>query len=531
MPSLAVSATSRTKPRTCGAAGRVFAKLPSMTEAAGASAGKRTDSASIAFEDSQFQAKSIPVALELMLSALDQCRHMMENAEPERAFSSTPVGQRSSTLSVRERRTLDAELSAFWEDGKKRYREDAEHLGIARELGIVQDKEKPEDAVYPWAPELSGSIQNVLFANLQGRLLQDHFAKYSNDAIKAEYILANVRLGPDVIRKAVLGSALIPLVVSKVEEFLGALLRTALALHPNTLGELPSIPDDIFRRYQAHLSSSDILRWQIDQKVTSLINGSPSDWRTTIQKRMGIDIAKVGADWARVEEVIQRRHAIIHNNGLVDDAYMAKVESRLKAGLQVGSPLICGTQYMFPVLVELETWALCLATYWAKRLFKVNALYHPFALSRVVDLESMGRWTHAIDILNALLTEPLPEPVLVSTAQVNRWFCLQEIGQDYESLRREIINWEPGEDDEADLFYDELGRAALLRNYTNLARLIRRGLGDEALGFDKKYMREAPLMQRAMRESTEIASLLRGPSTSRIRAASRPKRHGRGRKR
>jgi hypothetical protein len=490
-----------------------------------------TDSAPVAFEDPRFQANSIPVAVELMLTTFDRCRQMMENAEPERAFSSTPSGQRGSVLSTRERRTIDAELAAFWDDSRKRYIEELQHLEIAKELGITQYGDRRDDAVYPWAPEIATTLLGVLFQNMQRTLMWEYFGKYSNDPLKSEYILANIRLGPDVVRKSVLGSALLPLIVSKLEEFLGALMRTAVALHPNMLGELPSIPDGIFRRYQAHLSSSDILRWQIDQKVISVINGSPGDWRTTIQKRIGIDIAEVGADWARLEEIIQRRHAIIHNNGRVDDSYMAKVEDRLKTGLQVGSVLICDTKYISPALIELETWVLCLASYWAKRLFKTDARYHPYIISRVVDLESMGRWTHAMDILNALLREPLPDQSLLSSAQINRWFCLQEIGQNYDSLEREIRNWEPGGDDEADVFLNDLARAALLRSYTDLARLIRHGLGSETLGFDKKYMREMPLMQRAMRESTAIASLLRGPGSTRTRAPSLPKRHGRGKQR
>jgi hypothetical protein len=362
-----------------------------MAESAEAGTEGHTDWGAITFEDPRFQANSIPVALELMLSALDRCRHMMENVEPERAFSSTPAGQRGSSVSARERRTLDSELAAFWEDGRKKYKEEIQSLEIAKELGIAKDREGPDDAVYPWAPELSTTIQSLLLQNFQYTLMRDHFGKYINDSIKFEYILANIRLGPDAARKSILGSALIPLVVSKVEEFLSALLRSALALHPKTLGELPSIPDDIFRRYQAHLSSSDVLRWQIDQKVTSLINGSPTDWRTTIEKRTGIDIGRVGADWARIEEIIQRRHAIIHSNGRVDDSYMAKVEDRLRTGLRPGSALICSTRYMFPALIEIETWVLCLAAYWSKRLFKNDARYHPYVIGRVVDLEGYSR--------------------------------------------------------------------------------------------------------------------------------------------
>jgi hypothetical protein len=320
------------------------------------------------------------------------------------------------------------------------------------------------------------------------------------------------------------------MIVSKMEEFLGALVRIALTLHPETLGELSSVPDRIIKRYQAHISSSDILRWQIDQKVFDFINGSPDEWQAIIAKRMGIDIATAGADWARINEIIQRRHVITHNNGRVDESYMARVDDRLRIGLELGTPLLCGSNYILPALIEIETWTFCLALNWTKHFFKDRGQYHPRMISVVVDLEKVGRWTHALAVLDAFLRAPLPSGN-ISLARINRWFCLQEIGHNDESLEREIRAWKPQEADEEDALLAETGRAALLREYSELIRVLQRGIGAGMPSFEKKYLRDAPLMQRAMRESTSVARLLQGPEISVRRVQSRPKRHGRNKSR
>jgi len=471
--------------------------------------------ASSIFEDPRFQSTSVPIALDLMLTGLDRCRDLMQNVAPTRASSigNSPVDK---ALTSREKRTLDAELVSFWADYKaKAYAE------LDKMMADTHDHPETATETYPLAPELAGNIAGTLLQKVRNEAIKSNFEKYFTDPFKMQYIVTSIRLGPEEYNESSLGSALIPLAVSKLEEFLAALLRIALALHPNTLGELPSIPPDIFKRYQAHISSADILRWQIDQKVITVINGPPAEWQSSIKRRIGIDISEVGGNWSQINEVIQRRHVITHNSGRVDDAYLAKVDSRLTVGLEPGAELVCGKNYVLPALVELETWALCLASYWAKHFFKRDAQYYQFTISRVVDLELKGRWTQAISILQALLREPLPAPPLSGIAKVNLWFCLQQIGQGSEIIDREIAAWKRETEDEVEEFFDEVSRAALLRNYSELAKLIRRGIGSESLKFDKKYYREEPLIQRAMNESPEVARLLYG-STSRTRAPSRP---------
>jgi hypothetical protein len=183
---------------------------------------------------------------------------------------------------------------------------------------------------------------------------------------------------------------------------------------------------------------------------------------------------------------------------------------------------------MISILLEVETWAICLATLWAKKYFNKGARYHPLIIGKVVELESSDNWTHALAILNSYMSEPLPQSSSdVALGRINRWFCLQELGQESDAVMGEINAWVPQDDDAEDLLISQIGRAALLRDYSGLAILIKRGLGSSLPNLQKSFLRDAPLIKRAMRESPIVASLLQGPNVSQRRVRPRVKRHGR----
>jgi len=457
-----------------------------------------------------------------MLATIDRCRHMMLDLQVPSAFAAPAPGQRNAMLSSRERRSLDAVIASYWVDLAKNGKAE-----LAK-YGILESGEG--DSIYPLAEETTLTVQSVILRSVSERLGKEHFAKYATDPAKASYILANLRLGSKADRESTAGTVLVPFLVSKLEDFLGALVRVTLVLHPSALGVLPDIPNAIYQRYKAHLSSSDILRWQIDRKVVELLGKSPDDWRSVIKKRMNIDIGEMGADWARINELIQRRHVITHNNGRVDDDYMTRVQDSLRVGLVPGDRLLSSAHYMTPTLLEVETWSICLALKWSKHFFSGDARYHPLIIERVVELEDSGNWSQALTILNAYLSEPPPSSFSeVSLGQINIWFCQQELGRESSTLETQILSWTPQGNDAEDILLAEIGRSALLRDYNELVVLIRRGMGSGMPSLQREILRGYPLIKRAMRESPSVTSLVQGTSASHRYAPSRTRRRSKNR--
>jgi hypothetical protein len=455
------------------------------------------NSAVNSFEDPEFGAQAIAVALEILLTALDQCRTLLDYS-----VSAGPLVPHGQAISTREVKELDHVVDMFLEELNERINFEVEQ---ARESDPIDDK-----LIYPFALESAGAILGVVFHKLQRELALKYFSKYHGDSIKEHYIVTRMRLGRNGEAESLLGAALVPLLVSKIEDFVGALVRTGLSLYPNALGQAINIPDEIFQRYQANISTADIRRWQIDQKVADFLKGSPQDWQRSIQRWSDIDITNIGVDWDLLGEVIQRRHVIIHNSGRVDTQYLHSVASHLLHGLWLGSILVSNSFYVYPVLVEIETWAICLAFRWNKKFFGGRGKY-PMLIARVTDLEDSGRWSHALAILDTILLDPLPPDLsFIAYARINRWFCQQELGRDTEGLKREIETWDPVglNSDSPDRKTVEIGRFALLRNYPQLVDAIREATTGQRAYIQKRSLREMPLIKRAMRESNAVKAIL-----------------------
>jgi hypothetical protein len=444
-------------------------------------------------------AQTIITSLDIFITVIDQCRHLITQMPPFTG-SSGPAGRPyRGLISARERKELDEVVELCYRDIESKLALEVEELRIT--VGDIEEYLK--EPHHPVSPEAMMTMSRVMFQKVYEETLRQHFSKYEGDPIKLEYILTRLRLGPEGRIEAVQGDALVPLIVSKMEEFLAALVRTGVTLHPKSLGDLPSIPDEVFQRYRSNLSRSDIMMWQVDQKVTSFMKGSPEEWRALLLQWAKIDISNLGADWAMITELIQRRHVIVHNGGQVDAEYVRKVSDDLNYGLQLGSRLISDRDYILPVLVELETWAICLALRWSKHFFKESKANYPFIFTRITGLEEARRWTQALAVLETCLLEPAStDSGDLNITKINRWFCLQELGRNNEALRREIYDMEAGDQ------HQEMGKYALLGEYDALSKAIRRTTEGPKPVTTKKNLTEMPLLQRAMRESTQIRNLL-----------------------
>ena len=456
------------------------------------------------------------MALNSLLVVMDECRYMMQNSHSARPLLTSASSEYGKHLSARERRFLDQAVIEYGAELEK---------AINNRLADERSEEKSVGgSIYPLSTETGDLLISIAFSDTRREVFNECFSKYLEDYSSMQYIRAKVRLGTDSSREQLLGAALLPLIVSRVEGFLGAVIRTGLSRFPSALGEPPVVPNEILIKYQRNISSSDIKRWQIDRQVADFLRGSPNDWRKTLERWAKVDMAALGADWDMFNEAIQRRHAIIHNGELVDSEYMAKVSRTLSKGMHPGSSLVCNLTYIEPVLVELETWAICLALQCSKRFFKDGRKIYDDIIARVTRLQSQGRWTQGLAIMNSYLQEPVPlKEADIILAQINRWFCLQELGKDNASIQLEIRSWRAGKAmNQATADYREVGRLALLRNYDELIAALNRYFSASSNQSSKRVVGEMPLMKRAMQESPQVKAFFRGGKQSVKSAKGKP---------
>lgn len=275
-------------------------------------------------------------------------------------------------------------------------------------------------------------------------------------------------------------------------------------------------------RYGKNASTSDLQRWAVDRKVRDFLAEPPPDWLRRILKWSHIDLTKLGADWERICELIQRRHCIVHNGGRVDEQYLDRVPENLRRGAYLGQQLVSNAEYLEAIYVDLITFAAGVSLRWVIHFFDTSPALYIDLLQRIVQLEEMGRWANASALCEIALSGPAPttedDHDTIEMLRVNWWFCQQEMGLERPEARKDIREWTPTD------VPLQLARAILLRDMEEVAEIVRRIESGPSPFLLKRELERAPLIQRAMQNSPEIARLLarsRSPSPKRSKRKSR----------
>jgi hypothetical protein len=303
--------------------------------------------------------------------------------------------------------------------------------------------------------------------------------------------------------------------VSAFEQFLAGLITSGLTIYPEGLGTFKPVPPEIASHYA---SIEDIKRYMIDEKVKESLQGSPEDWASRIKRWPGLDLKEYGRSWLRIREAIQRRHVIIHNDGLVDANYLDHWPN-LGDPPKRGSRLRCSSHYMSELLISFRYIAIRLPVQWGWKLAKVPPMKtHPFFVGEIVEFfEKRQLWHEAQRLADITLNMSFDNPHDYDLLRVNRWLSIQEQGHGAETIP-EIQAWNP------ELPRMKLARAALLRNYPQCTDSLKEMLSGPSRNQMQRYIRDWPLMKRAMREDEKIGRLLGDPGGRRRRSSKSSKR-------
>lgn len=93
----------------------------------------------------------------------------------------------------------------------------------------------------------------------------------------------------------------------------------------------------------------DAKTFLLDQYIENLLRNSFDNWLDEIDSKMKINIKKMSelkVEINLINETLQRRHLIIHNDGIVNDLYIKKVDSKLTSHLVKGEELELDTSYI-----------------------------------------------------------------------------------------------------------------------------------------------------------------------------------------
>lgn len=86
----------------------------------------------------------------------------------------------------------------------------------------------------------------------------------------------------------------------------------------------------------------------LDRRIDTILRRSLSKQLEFFTKRLKLDLQALTSLLANVVEVMQRRHVLVHNGGIVNRAYLDRVKPQLatELGLKLGDPVVVDGKYL-----------------------------------------------------------------------------------------------------------------------------------------------------------------------------------------
>jgi len=260
-------------------------------------------------------------------------------------------------------------------------------------------------------------------------------------------------------------------------------------------------------------SIDEALDYVVSRRVDDLLRGTLADWQKFFQSRLKIDLEKIVPEWARFNEIIQRRHLIVHAGGKVNRRYLANVDwERLE---EPDGPPALGTQlsaddlYLNHALDILEVAGLLLCqSAWQKLApDEVSMRLGAFAglVDAVYDCVVSGRWYVAEHLAAWGLEDEVAEEDTLLIFKFNRWLAIKRQGR-WEEIGAELESF----DCSAKHPRFVLARASLMERADQFFEILPTALG---AGLKVEALKEWPILDE-MREDPRFQEAISKAETN-----------------
>jgi hypothetical protein len=309
-------------------------------------------------------------------------------------------------------------------------------------------------------------------------------------------------------RATILNKSSLLNLTSAAEWFLSQVLHAFF----DSMNEPSGADENVFslndlRRFE---TIGDARSYLIDLRVENILRQGISDWLKFLKEKAKLGLGYIVPHESQLVELFQRRNLIVHNDGVVNAIYIAKVSEGLREGLNVGDAVTVTEKYLGEKIDLVESgFALIAAELWkrelpddAERGQRLNDLAFKHCLA--------ARWSVAEALSFFVVNDKQQAEISRTIAQINYWQCAKWRGA-YETVKGEAEAADfSGKDD-----FLKLGWLALVRKDDEFFKLLPKVLRTGAL--KKENLDQWPIFQevrldpRCLRFLSRSAAANRGP--------------------
>lgn len=232
----------------------------------------------------------------------------------------------------------------------------------------------------------------------------------------------NILMAPS--REGLLRSSLLTMAVAAFEALLGGLAARHYEMHPASIGGEKKFT---LKEIAGYESIEDIQDAAIEHRVYYLLQGSLDDWAKWLDQISGLHVKleNLAISYEDLEEIIQRRHVIVHNGGVASARYLEKVKP--DESVTAGSRLEVTADYLEMALDNLDSLGnLVGVTIWAKN--RPDAKHDAASVlsNRMEQLLFAHRW-RPLRQLSSYGKKVAPLDVHKQIFKVNEWLAIKRL--------------------------------------------------------------------------------------------------------
>jgi hypothetical protein len=153
-----------------------------------------------------------------------------------------------------------------------------------------------------------------------------------------------VALSRQHTRQRMLYASVLMNLTSVVELFFSRLFHIHFARHPGAIDTKDKIFS--FGDLADFETIDDARQHHIRTKIENLLRGPFDDWIAYLRSNLKLPLKYLTDDQPVLSEAFQRRNAIVHNGGLANSIYLAKVPEPVRPGIAVGDDLTPDVEYL-----------------------------------------------------------------------------------------------------------------------------------------------------------------------------------------
>ncbi|GMU85391.1 MAG: hypothetical protein AMXMBFR48_06330 [Ignavibacteriales bacterium] len=281
--------------------------------------------------------------------------------------------------------------------------------------------------------------------------------------------------------------------LSSVELFFSQLLHYFYDRYPESAGVQKRTMT--LNELKGFDSISDAEKYLIDSKIEEVLRGNIESWIHLLKSELSFGLSYLSEMTDELVEIYQRRNLLVHNGGVVNSIYIAKVKQELRKDFALDSRLKVDKDYLDKSICKLQkTFLLISAELWKKT--EPNNESRGEVLGELVYENLLySRWEIAEGLSYFILRDSCTDPVDKVIAQLNFWLCKKELGQ-FNAIKDEISKADYS--DKKEIF--QLGLYALRDDIKSFFEILPTALESKQINIER--LEEFPIL-REIRNTQE----------------------------